>query len=75
MPQFSVGSDRAMIFLRDEHQRDLKALQEAGQSQSRQLRANDVSHSEVGRADVRSGECSHSSGGGLHDVPRAGAQQ
>lgn len=29
MPQFSVGSDRAMIFLRDEHQRDLKTLQEA----------------------------------------------
>ena len=29
MPQFSVGSDRAMIFLRDEHQRDLKVLQDA----------------------------------------------
>ena len=29
MPQFSVGSDRAMIFLRDEHQRDLKTLQDA----------------------------------------------
>ncbi len=27
VPQFSVGSDRAMIFLRSEHQRDLKALQ------------------------------------------------
>jgi xylan 1,4-beta-xylosidase len=29
MPSFSVGSDRAMIFLRDEHQRDLVALQSA----------------------------------------------
>ena len=29
MPNFSVGSDRAMIFLRDEHQRDLQALQAA----------------------------------------------
>ena len=29
MPQFSIGSDRAMIFLRDEHQRDLKTLQVA----------------------------------------------
>ncbi len=29
VPQFSVGSDRAMIFLRDEHQRDLKTLQSA----------------------------------------------
>ncbi|MEO7715646.1 MAG: glycosyl hydrolase [Capsulimonas sp.] len=28
-PRFSVGSDRAMIFLRDEHQRDLKTLQAA----------------------------------------------
>ena len=27
MWRFSVGSDRAMIFLRDEHQRDLKTLQ------------------------------------------------
>lgn len=27
MPSFSVGSDRAMIFLRKEHQRDLLALQ------------------------------------------------
>jgi xylan 1,4-beta-xylosidase len=26
-PMFSIGSDRAMIFLRDEHQRDLKTLQ------------------------------------------------
>ncbi len=29
MPRFSVGSDRALIFLRDEHQRDLKTLQAA----------------------------------------------
>ena len=29
MPQFSVGSDRAMILLRDEHQRDLAKLQAA----------------------------------------------
>lgn len=29
MWNFSVGSDRAMIFLRDEHQRDLRALQDA----------------------------------------------
>jgi xylan 1,4-beta-xylosidase len=29
MPEFSVGSDRAMIFLRDEHERDLKILQDA----------------------------------------------
>jgi len=27
MPLFSIGSDRTMIFLRDEHQRDLRALQ------------------------------------------------
>jgi len=30
MPQFSIGSDRAMIFLRDGHQRDLLAVQAAG---------------------------------------------
>src|SRR5208337_3013307 len=29
MWNFSVGSDRAKIFLRDEHQRDLKVLQSA----------------------------------------------
>jgi xylan 1,4-beta-xylosidase len=29
MWRFSIGSDRAMIFLRDEHQRDLKTLQAA----------------------------------------------
>ena len=29
LPSFSVGSDRAKIFFRDEHQRDLKVLQDA----------------------------------------------
>lgn len=33
LPQFSIGSDRAMIFLRDVHQRDLKTLQAAGKFQ------------------------------------------
>jgi xylan 1,4-beta-xylosidase len=33
MPQFCIGSDRAMIFLRDEHQRDLKSLQAADKFQ------------------------------------------
>ena len=35
MATFSVGSDRALIFLRDEHQRDLLTLQKAGKQQQR----------------------------------------
>jgi xylan 1,4-beta-xylosidase len=45
MPSFSVGSDRAMIFLRDEHQRDLKALQAA--AKFRYLRCHGIFNEEM----------------------------
>ena len=45
MPQFSVGSDRAMIFLRDEHQRDLKALQAT--AKFRYLRCHGIFNEEM----------------------------
>ncbi len=45
MPNFSVGSDRAMIFLRDEHQRDLKALQAA--AKFRYLRCHGIFNEEM----------------------------
>lgn len=45
MPSFSVGSDRAMIFLRDEHQRDLKTLQLA--SKFRYLRCHGIFNEEM----------------------------
>lgn len=45
MPSFSVGSDRAMIFLRDEHQRDLKSLQEA--AKFRYLRCHGIFNEEM----------------------------
>lgn len=45
MPSFSVGSDRAMIFLRDEHQRDLKALQDA--TKFRYLRCHGIFNEEM----------------------------
>jgi xylan 1,4-beta-xylosidase len=45
MPSFSVGSDRAMIFLRDEHERDLKALQAA--AKFRYLRCHGIFNEEM----------------------------
>jgi len=45
MPNFSVGSDRAMIFLRDEHQRDLKTLQAA--AHFRYLRCHGIFNEEM----------------------------
>jgi xylan 1,4-beta-xylosidase len=45
MPSFSIGSDRAMIFLRDEHQRDLKTLQTA--DSFRYLRCHGIFNEEM----------------------------
>jgi xylan 1,4-beta-xylosidase len=45
VPEFCVGSDRAMIFLRDEHQRDLKALQAA--ARFRYLRCHGIFNEEM----------------------------
>lgn len=45
MPSFSVGSDRSLIFLRDEHQRDLKALQAA--AKFRYLRCHGIFNEEM----------------------------
>jgi len=46
MPTFSIGSDRAAIFLRDSHQRDLKALQDS--IHFRYLRCHGIFNEEMG---------------------------
>ena len=45
MPSFSIGSDRAKIFLRDEHQRDLVALQAV--AKFRYLRCHGIFNEEM----------------------------